>query len=105
MFFFVPQLMITWLGIPKIGTHDAFIDSHVESKFQLSTFYRLLIMSKLIFICQNLQTKTKVLRAHAKSQQDRGCCYIRIRKLLSYSLPQLETLLQAQNLTQIFTII
>ena len=54
--------------IPKIGTYDAFNNSYVESKFQLPTCYRLLVMRKSILICQNSRTKTKELRAHAKSQ-------------------------------------
>ena len=33
---------------------------YVDSKFQLSRFYRLLVMSKSILICQNLRTKTMV---------------------------------------------
>ena len=67
MFFGVS--MITWPRIPKIGTHGAFINSYIESKFQLSRFYCLLIvMSRSILICQKSRTKTKVLRAHVKSQ-------------------------------------
>ena len=66
--FFVSQLGITWPRIATIGTHDAFINSYDESKFQLSRFYRFLVMSKSIFICQNSRTKAKVLRARAKSQ-------------------------------------
>ena len=70
MFIYVinDQFTIMLLTVPKIGTHGAFINSHVESKFQLSKFKRLLVMSKSILICQNSRTKTKVLRAHAKSQ-------------------------------------
>ena len=45
------------LGSPKIGTHDAIINSHVESKARLSRFYRLLVMNKSILICQNSRTK------------------------------------------------
>ena len=37
MFLFVSQFTITWL-IPKIDTHDAFIDSYVKLKFQLFRF-------------------------------------------------------------------
>ena len=62
------QFTITLARIPQIGTHDSFINSFVESKFQLSRFYCLLVMSKSILICQNLPTKTKVLHACAKSQ-------------------------------------
>ena len=66
------QFTITWPRIPKIGTHDAFINAYVESKFQLSRFYhRLLVIIKQInpyLLCRNLQTKTMVLRAHAKFQ-------------------------------------
>ena len=42
-----------------MGTHDAFINSYVESKFQLSTFYRLLVMSKSILICQIREQKQR----------------------------------------------
>ena len=66
--FLVSQFTIMWPRIVKIGTHDAFIKFHVEFKLQLSRLSRLLVMSKSILICQNSQTKTKVLRAHAKSQ-------------------------------------
>ena len=55
------------LGSPKLA-HDAFINSYLKSKFQLSGFYRLLVISKSILIYKNLRTKTKVLRTHAKSQ-------------------------------------
>ena len=51
-----------------MGTQDAFINCYVESKFELSRFYRLLIISKSILICQNSRTKALVLRARAKSQ-------------------------------------
>ena len=66
--FFASQLTVTWLKIPKIAIHDAFINFYAESKFQLSGFYRLLVISKPILICQNSPTKTKLLRAYAKSQ-------------------------------------
>ena len=51
------------------GAGPAFIagNCYVESEFQLSRFYRLLVISKSILICQNLQTKPMVLRGHAKS--------------------------------------
>ena len=62
------QYTITGPRIPKIGTHDAFIKCYVKSKFQLSLFYRLLVISKSILICQNSQTKPMVLRDRAKSQ-------------------------------------
>ena len=65
--FLVSQFTITGPRIPKIRTHNAFVNSHVEFKFQLSRFYRLLAMSKSILILQKSRTKTKVLRAHAKS--------------------------------------
>ena len=45
--FFVCQFTITWPTIPKIGTHDAFINSYVKSKFQVSRFYRLPVLSKI----------------------------------------------------------
>ena len=54
--------------IPKIGTRDTFLKSYVESEFQLSRFNHLLVMGKSILIWQNLRTKTKLLRARAKSQ-------------------------------------
>ena len=53
---------------PRIATHDAFINSYLEFKFQLSKFYCLLVMSKPILIRRNSRTKTTVLRAHTKSQ-------------------------------------
>ena len=65
---FVSQFSITWTSIPKIGKHDAFINCYVESKFQLSGFYRLLVISKSNPHLPKLATETKVLRAHAKSQ-------------------------------------
>ena len=40
--FFVRQFMITWPKNPKIVAYDAFINSFVETKFQLSRFNRLL---------------------------------------------------------------
>ena len=61
------QLTITWPRIPKIDTHDAFINSHVKSKLQFSRLNHLLVMSKSIHICQNLRTKTKVLYAYTRS--------------------------------------
>ena len=42
--FFVCQFTITRPRIPKIGTHNAFINSYVKSKFQLSRLYCLLVM-------------------------------------------------------------
>ena len=45
--FFVPQFTITWHRFPKIRTHNAFIYSCVPSTFQLSRFYRLLVISKI----------------------------------------------------------
>ena len=66
--FFVSQFTITWPRIPKIGTHDAFINSYAECEFQLSWFYRLQVISKSIHFCKNSLTKTKVLRAPAKYQ-------------------------------------
>ena len=81
--FFVCQFTIMRPRIPKIGTHDAYINSSVESEFPLSRFNRLLVMSKSILICQNLRTKTKVLRDHAKSQWAKFYCnYILFAKLL-----------------------
>ena len=56
--FFLCQFTITLPRIPKIGTNDAFNNSYVESKFQLSRFYCLLIISKSILTCQNSRTKT-----------------------------------------------
>ena len=47
MCFFVSQFTITSTKIPKIGTHDAFLNCYVESKFELSRFYRLLVISKI----------------------------------------------------------
>ena len=67
MFFVVCQFTITRLRIPKIATHDALINFHDESKFQLSRFYRLQIMSKSILFCQNLRTETKVIYALTRS--------------------------------------
>ena len=54
------QFTITRHRIPKIGTHAVFINFYVESKFQLSRFNRLLVISKSILICQNSRTKTNV---------------------------------------------
>ena len=53
------------LESPKTGTQNAFIISCVESKFELSTFYSLLVISKSILICQNSRTKPMVLGARA----------------------------------------
>ena len=39
--------MIMSPRIPKIGTHDSFLNCYVESKFELSKFYRLLVISKV----------------------------------------------------------
>ena len=61
------QFTITRPRIPKIGTPDAFINSHVKSELQFSRFNHLLVMSKSIHICQNLRTKTMVLYAHTRS--------------------------------------
>ena len=66
--FFECLFTTTWRRISKIGTHDAFIASYVEAKFQVCRFNLLLVISKSILICQNSRTKTKVLCAHAKSQ-------------------------------------
>ena len=52
--------MITQRRITEIGTRDDFINSYVESKFQLSRFDCLLGISKSILICQKSRTKTKV---------------------------------------------
>ena len=57
--FFVSHFTITWHRIPKFGTHDAFINSYVESKFHFSRFYHLLVTSKSILICRNSQNKNK----------------------------------------------
>ena len=46
--------------ILKIGTQDAFTNCYNESKFQLSRFNRLLVISKSILICQNSRTKPMV---------------------------------------------
>ena len=54
--------------ILKIGTQNAFLNFHVESKFKLSKFKRLLVISKSILICQKSRTKFKVQRANAQSQ-------------------------------------
>ena len=60
-----------------MGTHDAFIISYVESKFQLPTFYRLLVMSKSILICQNLQARTKTMQSREvpNTSQENGISY------------------------------
>ena len=50
---------VTYSRIHESGTHDAFINSHVKSKFQLSKFNRLLVMSKSILLRQNSQRKPK----------------------------------------------
>ena len=59
--------MITRPRIPKLGTHEAFINCYVESKIQLSKFNRLLVVSKSILIYQNSRTKTKVQCALGRS--------------------------------------
>ena len=47
MFFFVSQFTIMWPTIPKIGTYDTFSSCYVESKFQLSRFYCLLVIKQI----------------------------------------------------------
>ena len=44
--FFVSLFTITEPKISKIGTQDIFINFCVETKFELSRFYRLLVASK-----------------------------------------------------------
>ena len=45
--FFCVSIFITWSKIPKIGTHDAFINYYVEPKLQLSRFYYLLVTKQV----------------------------------------------------------
>ena len=60
--------MITRPKIPKIDTQNAFLNFYVESKFQLSRFNCLLVISNSIFICKKFPTKPKIQRYNAKSQ-------------------------------------
>ena len=88
------QFTITWPRIPTIGTRDAFINSYVKSKFQLSGFHRLRVVSKFILICQNLLTKTVVkytlspIKARAKYQL--RTFYWKQRKIFSNKIASLE---------------
>ena len=65
--FLVSQFTITRPRIPKIGTYDAFINAYVKSKFQLSRFYRLLVISKINPHLPKFANKNKSTHAHVKS--------------------------------------
>ena len=43
----------------EIGTHDAFINFYIGSKFQLFKFYCLLVMSKSALISPKIENKNK----------------------------------------------
>ena len=67
--FVVSQFTITRSRIPKIGTHHAFINSYIESKFQLSRFYCLQVSSKSILICRNSRKKSQKQRYYTRSRE------------------------------------
>ena len=75
---FVSQFTITWPRIPKLGTHDSFDNSYVESKFQLFRFYRLRLPCKSIIVCQNSRTKP-MIKSKIKSQ-------LTLARSLNYSI-------------------
>ena len=76
LFFLCLNLRSHDLRIPKIGTHYAFNNTYVESKFQLCRFYRLLVTvsSKSIIVCQNSRTKPLGKSPHSFSYLKR--CFV-----------------------------
>ena len=53
-----------------MGTHDAFINSYVRSKFQLSWFNRLLVINKINPHLSKIAKENKgATRPRAKTQQ------------------------------------
>ena len=84
------------LGSPKFGTQVAFINCYVESKFQLSRFYHLLVISKSILICQNSRVKPMVLRARAKSQLP---VLNRLTDIFAFGKFYYDVMVRYQNLT------
>ena len=82
------QFAITWPRIPKIGTHDAFINFVRWVQISICRLYRLLVISKSILICQNSRTTTKVLHTDAKSQcRANGSLHFYVRNNCKQFLP------------------
>ena len=80
-FFYVSMHDLVTYRIPEIGPHDAFINFHVKSKFQLSRFYRLLVVSKSILICQNSRTKQSSTRSREVPTTEQMVHYAFMREL------------------------
>ena len=75
-----------WRRIPKIGTNDAFINFYFQSEIQIFRFYRLLILTKSIFIYQNSRTKTTVT---SKLSPNQSSCEVPIKDFLYKAKPNL----------------